>query len=176
MIEGFAHYRTLDPNARLIIAGEGRSFDPYFHYVVNRCSELKLEGHVEFAGQIDDAELLAYYQTAHLYWSASEHEGFGAPLIEAMWFDIPVLALGETAVPETLVNAGMLYDKDEPLSKVAERAYELAHNESLRRDVIEKQRLRRRDFTPEAVAPRIEELCELLEAAIELDSLKVRER
>lgn len=175
LIEAFANYLELDPHARLIIAGEGRSLDPYFHYVVDRCRELKLEEHVEFAGQIDDAELLAYYQTAHLYWSASEHEGFGAPLVEAMWFDIPVLALAETAVPETLGNAGVLYDKDEPLAKVAERAYELTHNESLRRDVVEKQRLRRRDFTPEAVAPRIGELCELLEA-IELQTLKVRER
>ena len=176
LIESFSHYLELDPHARLIIVGEGRSLDPYFHYVVDKCRELKLEEHVEFAGQIDDAELLAYYQTAHLYWSASEHEGFGAPLVEAMWFDIPVLALGETAVPETLGNAGVLYDKDEPLSKVAERAYELTHNESRRRDVIEKQRARRRDFTPEAVAPRIGELCELLEEAIELDSLKVREK
>ncbi|HSE32729.1 MAG TPA: glycosyltransferase [Pyrinomonadaceae bacterium] len=164
LIEAFAHFRKLDSSARLILAGESRSFDPYFQYVVERCRELNLSAHVEFTGQISESELLAYYQTAHLYWSASEHEGFGAPLVEAMWFDVPVLALGETAVCETLGNAGVLYGNDEPLEQVAERAFKLVHDRMHRREVIEKQRVRRCDFMPEAVAPRINELCEMLEA------------
>jgi glycosyltransferase involved in cell wall biosynthesis len=163
LLEAFAHYRKLDQNARLIIAGESRSFDPYFQHVLEKCRQLNLNGHVEFTGQLDESALLAYYQTAHLYWSASEHEGFAAPLVEAMWFDVPVLALGETAVPETLEHAGMMYDNHEPLDQVASRAVDLVRDASFRRDVIEKQRLRRRDFTPAAVAPRIRELCELLE-------------
>ena len=163
LIEAFDHYRDFDPTARLIIAGEWRALDPYCEYVADKCRQLGLEEHVELAGQIDESQLLAYYQTAQLYWSASEHEGFGAPLVEAMWFDVPVLALGESAVPETLANAGMPYSKSESLENVATRAYQLIHDKVLRRDVIEKQRLRRRDFTPEAVAPRIDEFCELLD-------------
>lgn len=164
LVEAFAHYRELNPKARLIIVGEARASDPYFHELRQRCIELKLENDVELSGQIDDGELLAYYQIAHLYWSASEHEGFGAPLVEAMWFDIPVLALNESAVPETLGRAGMLYDNDESLPQVATRAYQLTHDEAKRHEIIQEQRLRRLDFTPEAVAPRIERLCELLEA------------
>jgi glycosyltransferase involved in cell wall biosynthesis len=175
LIETLAHYLKLDGKGRLIIAGEGRAFDPYFLHIVARCRELKLEMHVEVAGQIDDAELLAYYHTAHLFWSASEHEGFGAPLVEAMWFDIPVLALGEAAVPETLADAGVIYHSHESLPRVAERAYQLINDDSMRRQVIAEQRLRRRVFTAEAIAPRIQELCELLEAG-ELESLKAGER
>ncbi len=163
LIEAFAHYRKLDQNARLIIAGESRSFDPYFQHVLERCRQLELSDHVELTGQLDESALLAYYQTAHLYWSASEHEGFGAPMVEAMWFDVPILALGETAVPETLASAAVMYDNNEPLEEVARRAVDLVRDLSLRRDVIERQRLRRRDFTPVAVAPRIRELCERLE-------------
>jgi glycosyltransferase involved in cell wall biosynthesis len=114
--------------------------------------------------QIDEGQLLAYYQTTHLYWSASEHEGFGAPLIEAMWFDIPVLALNESAVGETLGEAGVLYEKWQPLNDVALRAYELIHNEQRRREVIGKQRLQRLKFCPEAVASKVIELCEALES------------
>lgn len=173
LIEAFAHFLKLDPNARLILAGEGQSFDPYFQYVSERCRDLNLNDLVEVSGQVDESELLAYYQTAHLYWSSSEHEGFGAPLVEAMWFDVPVLALAETAVPETLADAGMLYQNTEPLEQVAERAFELIENGKRRAEVIKKQRLRRRDFMPIAVAPRIRDLCELLEAATHLENDRV---
>jgi glycosyltransferase involved in cell wall biosynthesis len=40
----------------------------------------------------------------------SEHEGFGVPLVEAMWFDIPVLAYSSSAVPETLGEAGLMFN------------------------------------------------------------------
>ena len=165
LIDAFAHYRRLDPDARLILAGDGRAFDPYFQHVLETCRQHNLIEHVHLAGQLDESELLAYYQTAHLYWSASEHEGFGAPLVEAMWFDVPVLALSEAAVPETIADAGVLFDKDESLEHVAERAFELVRNATRRREVIDKQRLRRREFTLAAVAPRLKELCERIEAA-----------
>jgi len=82
-----------------------------------------------------------------------------------MWFDVPVLALSETAVPETIGDAGVLFDKDEPPEQVAEQAFELVRNVTRRREVIEKQRVRRRDFTPTAVIPLLKELCERIEAA-----------
>jgi glycosyltransferase involved in cell wall biosynthesis len=169
LIEAFNHYRKLDPDARLILAGESRAFDPYFQHVLETCRQHNLIDHVRLTGQLDESELLAYYQTAHLYWSASEHEGFGAPLVEAMWFDVPVLALSETAVPETIADAGVLFDRDDPLEQVAQQAFELVGNVTRRREVIEKQRVHRREFTPTAVAPRLKELCERIEAASRAD-------
>src|SRR6185295_1610651 len=166
LLEAFAEYRKLDPNARLSIVGQSLSFDPYAQYINELVHELELSDFVELVGQIDEAKLLAYYQTTHLYWSASEHEGFGAPLIEAMWFDIPVLAVNETAVGETLGEAGVLYEKCEPLEQVALRAYELVHNEQRRRQVMAKQRVQRLKFCPEVIAPRIIDLCEALENGV----------
>jgi len=58
--------------------------------------------HVLLAGHVSAGELQAYYRTAHLFWSMSEHEGFCAPLIEAMWFDLPILSFDAAAVAETL--------------------------------------------------------------------------
>jgi len=74
-------------------------------------------------------------------------------LIEAMWFDVPVLALNATAVCETLGSAAVLYEPSEEVSEVASRAYQLAHVESCRRTIIAAQRNRRLDFTPAAVRP-----------------------
>lgn len=168
LLEAFAHYRRLNPNSRLIFAGEGRVSDPYFHHVLATCARLKLSAHVEVTGQIEDQALLAYYRTAHLYWSPSAHEGFGAPLVEAMWFDVPVLALSATATPETLGTVGVLYDHDEELPAVAARAYRLTHDPDLRRAVIAAQRKRRLDFTPAVVWSSLGELIERLTTAFEL--------
>ena len=153
LVEMFAEYRRIDPIARLILIGEGHLSDPYFNKVRGTIERLQLKPHVEITGLIDDAQLQACYRTAHLYWSASEHEGFGAPLIEAMWFDVPVLALNATAVCETLGSAAVLYEPSEEVSEVASRAYQLAHVESCRRTIIAAQRNRRLDFTPAAVRP-----------------------
>ncbi len=158
LVEALAHYRTLDTNARLIIAGEGRAADPYFHNLLATIARLDLAAHVEVTGQIADAALLAYYRTAHLYLSLSEHEGFGAPLVEAMWFDVPVLALAATAVPETMGAAGMLFGHEESLADIAARAFQLTHAADLRRTVIAAQRTRRLAFTPANVWPRLAQL------------------
>jgi glycosyltransferase involved in cell wall biosynthesis len=165
LVEAFAHYCRLDPDSRLFITGEARASDPYFHHLLATIARLDLGGRVEVTGQIEDAALLAYFHTADLYWSLSEHEGFGAPLIEAMWFDVPVLALSAAAVPETLDQAGVLFARDEALPQVAARAYELTQDAEARRAVITRQRQRRLDFTPAAVWPVLTGLIDRLAAA-----------
>lgn len=168
LIEAFAHYRRSDPNSRLIIAGESRASDPYLGHVRAISTALELSAHVEITGQIDDAALLAYYHTAHLYWSLSSHEGFGAPLIEAMWFDVPVLAGSAAAVPETLGEAGVLFQPDEEPAAIAARAYRLTHDMDLRETVIAAQRKRRLDFTSARVWPSLARLIEQMTSAAEL--------
>jgi glycosyltransferase involved in cell wall biosynthesis len=99
------------------------------------------------AGQVSDAQLLAFYRTAHLFWSMSEHEGFCVPLIEAMWFDIPVLAYKSSAVPETLGKAGLMFTSKDDLVQVAALAKLLVKDKELRDKVIKPQQLRREAFT-----------------------------
>jgi glycosyltransferase involved in cell wall biosynthesis len=167
LVKQFAHYRKLDPGARLIIVGDGRASDYYFRHLQALTKDLDLSPHVEITGQVTDAALLAYYRTAHLYWSASAHEGFGAPLIEAMWFDVPVLALNAAAVPETLGAAGMLFKQDEAPGTVAARAYQLIRDTELRTTVIAAQRKRRIDFTSTAVLSTLDRLAMRLTTSLQ---------
>jgi len=44
----------------------------------------------------------------------SEHEGFCLPLIEAMYFDIPVMAYNSCAVPYTMGRTGIIVNKKDP--------------------------------------------------------------
>lgn len=165
LVEAFAHYRELDPDSRLIIAGEGRASDPFYARLRGDISARGLGEHVSVTGQITDAQLLAYYRTAHLYWSLSEHEGFGVPPVEAMWFDVPVLAYASTATPETIADAGVTFASKEDLRHVAALAKLLTRDdENLRRRIIAAGRVRREAFTPARVHSILDELLARMES------------
>ncbi|HEX8457236.1 MAG TPA: glycosyltransferase [Pyrinomonadaceae bacterium] len=165
LVAAFAHYRALDPASRLIIAGEGRPSDPFYARLRRTIAAHDLGAHVHVTGLIDDAELLAYYRTAHLYLSLSEHEGFGVPLVEAMWFDVPVLAYESTAVAETLGDAGLLFDDKDDLRAVAALAKLLTRDDAqMRRRLVEAGRARREAFTPASVERVLDELIARLES------------
>jgi glycosyltransferase involved in cell wall biosynthesis len=116
-----------------------------------------------FTGSVPDVELAAYYRHAHLYVSLSEHEGFCAPLVEAMAMDVPVLAYAAAAVPETLGGAGVSFDPKD-LEVAAELAGELIYDEGLRGPTLAGQRKRRLDFSRDAIGPRIDGLLDALGA------------
>lgn len=148
LLEAFAHYLTMDRDARLILVGYSNSKEAYYTHLINLIQKWGLTSHVMLAGQVSDAQLLAFYRTAHLFWSMSEHEGFCVPLIEAMWFDIPVLAYKSSAVPETLGQAGLMFTSKDDLVQVAALAKLFVKDKELRDKVIKPQQLRRESFTP----------------------------
>jgi glycosyltransferase involved in cell wall biosynthesis len=154
LVRIFSEYLKLDPEARLTLAGYGQPADPYFRHLLALAEQFGLSERVTVTGRVDDRALLAYYRTAHLYLSPSEHEGFGVPLVEAMWFDVPVLARAGTAVTGTMADAGLLYDAGADAATVARLAHRLTRADpELRRRALAAQRRRREDFTPRAVRP-----------------------
>jgi len=160
LVRAFAVYRRFDPGARLILVGGFDERDAYYQRLVALVEEHQLQGDVLFTGKVDDAHLHAFFRTAHLFWSMSEHEGFGVPFIEAMWFDIPVLAFKSSAVPETLGPGGLLFDRKDRLEELAVLARLLVHDRRLRRKVLAGQEERRRDFLPGRVLPVLDRLLE----------------
>jgi glycosyltransferase involved in cell wall biosynthesis len=97
-----------------------------------------------FTGPVPDEELAAYYRHAAVYMSMSEHEGFCAPLVEAMAADA-ILAYAAAAVPETLGGAGVQFAPKD-LEQAAELAGALVFDEDFRTGVIAGQRRRLQDF------------------------------
>jgi len=94
-----------------------------------------------FTGAVPDEELAAYYRSASVYVSMSEHEGFCVPLLEAMAAGVPVLAYASAAVPETLGGAGVQFSPKD-LEHAAELLEILAYDEDVRAAVIAGQRRR----------------------------------
>jgi glycosyltransferase involved in cell wall biosynthesis len=98
-----------------------------------------------FVGSVPDDELGVYYRTASAYVSLSEHEGFCVPLVEAMATDLPILAYGAAAVPETLGGAGLCFTPKD-LEYAAELLGTVVYDDGLRSEVISRQRRRLDDF------------------------------
>jgi len=163
LVAAFSEYLSMDSNARLIIVGENLPDDPYYGYLIDTIQRSGLSQHIVLTGKVSDAELHAYYKTASLFWSMSEHEGFCVPLIEAMWFDVPVLAYKSSAIPETLGRSGIMFTKKNDLVAVAALAKLLVRDEKLRGIVLQAQRKRRTDFLPDVVWPRLDDLIKRME-------------
>jgi glycosyltransferase involved in cell wall biosynthesis len=155
LIRIFRRYLEFEPTARLHLVGGTDSADPYLSHLHRTADSLGLNGQVNFAGHINDAQLAAYYRTADLFWSMSEHEGFCVPLVEAMWFEIPVLAFKSTATPETLGPAGLLFTTKQDEQELAALAHVLVRDQKLRRKLLASQHGRRSQYLPAAVAPRL---------------------
>lgn len=140
IVRAFAYYQNhIDRSARLIFVGGGEN-DAYCKAIKQYIENLELEN-VIFPGHISSAALIALYQCADVFVCMSEHEGFCIPLIEAMLFDVPVLAYNATAVPDTLGDAGILLDKKEP-AYVAKWIERVVNDKNLRKKILDGQRKR----------------------------------
>lgn len=158
LIELLAWYRAIAPMSRLVLVGHGNPDDPYVRSLSEHIERLGQHNDVRLTGPVSDAELQAYYRTATAFVSFSEHEGFGVPLIEAMWFDVPVIAYRSSAIAETLAGAGLLLDDKRNLEEVALLLRRLLNDADLHRQVIEGQRERRVRNLPGAVQAQYEQL------------------
>ena len=153
-LKAAAYYlRYVSPEARFIIVGGTRGLEAYVDPLIELHGELKLDSRVSFARKVSLSDLITYYRNATAYVCTSAHEGFCAPLLEAMALDVPIVARPAAAIPETLGNAGILVDSDDP-AVWAETLGMLAHDRTLRESLIARGRRRAADFDTDVVLDR----------------------
>lgn len=151
VVRVFRAYRALNPRSRLLLVGSCEDDGgAYAERVRDQVAQYELTDSVELTGRVSDAQLVAFYRTARAFVCMSEHEGFCIPLVEAMYFGVPVVAYAAAAVPETLGGGGVLIDHKDyrAIARVIDR---LVRDEELRGQVVEAQRRRLKDFAPETV-------------------------
>ncbi len=150
--------KYIEPRARLYLVGSPDQMEKYAAYLQALVGQLALTD-VHFIGHVSREELIAYYRAADVYLCLSEHEGFGVPLIESMYFDVPVVAYAAAAVPETLGAAGVLVTRKDH-AVIAELLNLVVRDEALRARLIARQRQRWVQFTPEALKNSLRECLE----------------
>ena len=134
VIKAFAVYRrAYDAHARLHIVG--REMGTIYIDALRRFAvSLGLGEAVEFPGSVPVGTLAAYYESADAFVCLSDHEGFCAPIVEAMARGTPVVAFAAAAVPETLGEAGVLL-AEKPPELVASVVHRLLRDDETRGDV-----------------------------------------
>jgi glycosyltransferase involved in cell wall biosynthesis len=130
----------LDMRGYLMLVGHHR-LERYTRAIREQALDLNLVS-VHIVGAVDEADLAAMFRSADLVVSASEHEGFCVPLVEAMTFDKPIIARGCAAVPETVGDAALLVPECEGPAFFAEATTELLANASMREMLVDAGRRR----------------------------------
>ena len=140
VIKSFYYYnKYINKESRLILVGNDNGFENYSNLLRNLIKELELENDVIFSGHIKFEEMLAFYQIADIFLCMSEHEGFCVPLIESMYFEVPILAYNSSAIKETLGGSGILINKKNYLM-IAELINQIIENNDLKNQIINNQK------------------------------------
>lgn len=161
IIIAFDYYKkNINNNCRLILIGSDSvpSYTEKLEELINNLGtdDIIRPGHIKFD------EILGFYKSADLFLCMSEHEGFCVPLLEAMYFDVPVIAYNAAAVPETLGKGGIVF-KNKNFAKIGEIMNLILNDEKLKDIIIKNQRERLRDFEYDKVKKRfVESIREVL--------------
>jgi glycosyltransferase involved in cell wall biosynthesis len=130
----------------LVLVGQFDARDRYKLRLDEQIRRAGLGRRVTIIGRPTDEELFGWYQAASAYVSLSEHEGFGVPLIEAMAFDLPVVAYASSAVSDTLGDAGITLS-EKGLDSILEPLARLYEDRRFRSEIIRSQRRRLLQFS-----------------------------
>ena len=164
LIEVFAHYyHEYNRSSRLVIVGKGgEGFSPYSKQLQRAVERAGLKDAVVFAGGVSDEVLKAWYVVADVFVTASEHEGFCVPLVEAMSLKLPIVAFASSAIPETLGDAGIVWTERNPL--LMAESIDLFLRDSSVRNALGVRGLRRYEsmFTNQKIEERFVEALETL--------------
>lgn len=165
VVRAFALYRRhRAPAATLTLVGSDSGFEGYRRALEDLVARIGVGG-VRFAGRVSDAERDRIYARADAYLCMSEHEGFCAPLVEALARGVPVVARRAAAVPETLDGAGLLLDEPDLLPLAAEALHEVVSCYATRAGLAQAGARRHAELRPQAIVPRLRTaLAPLLEA------------
>jgi len=120
-IRGFAEYKKTNPYSRLLIIGDDH-MSSYVCELRALISSLGLGKSATIVGKVTLEQLKAYYLIADVLLIPSLHEGFCVPIVEAMAFNVPVVANRNTAIPFTGGEAILYFDKQEEIGELLKRA------------------------------------------------------
>ncbi|MEO1713360.1 MAG: glycosyltransferase family 1 protein [Bacteroidota bacterium] len=110
--------------------------------------------HIHLVGYLDQEELRCCLAAARALTYVSLFEGFGVPLLEAMWTETPILTSQTSSMPEVAGDAGLLVDPTSEHS-IAEGLRRLDQEPDLRENLVEKGLLQRTKYAWNSTSERV---------------------
>lgn len=96
LVKAYAQIAT-ETDAQLVLAGDGGSYKAQVKKLVQ---QLGIENRVRFIEQIASDDMPALYRLASLFVYPSVYEGFGIPIIEALFSEVPAITTQGGCFPE----------------------------------------------------------------------------
>ncbi len=87
LIKAFSNNYYLKENYELVIVGNDNG---YKDIIIKLIKTLKMQKKIRLISNLSDTELKYIYQKSQLFVFPSFYEGFGIPLIEAMFYQLPI--------------------------------------------------------------------------------------
>ena len=145
------------PEASLVLAGPARL--PAYEQTLRRLRRELGLANVGFTGSISPEELVAYYRGAAAFVTASDHEGLCIPVLEAMAFDLPVVARAPRRSPRRSATPGILLPAESDPLLLAEAMAAVIGSAELGDELGRAAGAARRTSTPTTPAPRSSTPC-----------------
>lgn len=111
LVRILAEVRNIHPNTILMLVGNNTvpAYRQCCDEALSLAAELGCADQVIMTGAMPHSQLHRFYNACHVYVTASQHEGFCVPVIEAMACGRPVVATDAAALPDTVGPAGLLF-------------------------------------------------------------------
>ena len=144
LLQAFDKFKKTEPSKiKLVIAGEKmwKTADVEAAY-----NSMQFKNDVVFTGRLGIHDLKEVMAAALALVFVPYFEGFGIPIVEAMYCDVPVITSNVTSMPEVAGNAALLVD---PFSvdSIKEGMLRIYKDEILRNQLIENGRKQREKFS-----------------------------
>jgi glycosyltransferase involved in cell wall biosynthesis len=149
LISAYDQFKQTDHNqVKLLVVGSRKWWTDDMQQAFEKCSYQK---DIIFAGRKGDDELGIITASALGMVYMSHFEGFGLPLLESMYSDVPVICSNTSSMPEVGGNA-VLYADPSNVESIASAMLKVYKDTALRNDLISKARLQREKFGWEKTA------------------------
>jgi len=143
-------------NIKLVIVGEKKWWTKELE---NAFSEMRHKADVVFAGRLDAGSLHKAMASALATTYVSYFEGFGIPIVESFYCDVPVITSNKTSMPEVAGDAALLVDPFS-IQSITDALIKIANDATLRESLILKGRERRKMFSWQKTSERLWESIE----------------
>ncbi|WP_299620599.1 glycosyltransferase family 1 protein [uncultured Tenacibaculum sp.] len=137
-----------DVDINLVVAGRKTK---YYEQVQEYITENQLAHKVHFLGGVDLQELATLYQTAEIFIYPSIFEGFGIPIIEALYSKTPVITTDGGVFPEA-GGPHSIYVEPYNIKQLSLEITTLLNDKAKQREIAEHGHVFVQKFNDEAIA------------------------
>lgn len=152
LLQAFDAFKpSASASMKLVIVGEKMFMTSDIEDVYNK---MKFKTDVIFTGRLGVDNLKKIMAEAFALVFVPYYEGFGIPILEAMYCDVPVITSNVTSMPEVAGDAALLVD---PLSvdSIKNAMLKIFNDETLRNQLIANGRIQREKFSWDKTAEKL---------------------